>query len=119
MDLITARNYREYIKWRLSQLPSAEAELQNVAQETQIHTSQLSEFLRGKREPTPDQAFKLGRFLKLDDGEMGLLLDLVALERAKEPQLRNYLKSRIRRARGQLSGDSESFRAQDSAYDSA
>jgi uncharacterized protein (TIGR02147 family) len=91
MNIYSHKDFRKYVKGRLSQLPGKEKELKTFAAQTKIHVTQVTQILNGKREPTLDQAFMIANYLKLDSDEQEFFLTLVQLERATNIFFREYL----------------------------
>jgi uncharacterized protein (TIGR02147 family) len=99
MNLFETKDYRSYIRWRLEKLPAKTRELRAVRQATGINVSVLSQVLNHRRELSAEQAFALGQFLNLSEGELEYFCGLVALSRGENPEYRAHLLSKLSKLR--------------------
>jgi len=99
MNLLQLTDYRKYLKWRLSQLPGQRGELAPLARAAKIHVTQISQILNGKRDFTPDQAFRVSQYLLLNDQETAYFTALIAKARASDTGLIRFLDGELKRIR--------------------
>lgn len=75
--------------------PTRRGQLSRAAEFMKCQRSYLSRIMKDKQHLTLDQAYLLARFWKLRDDEREYFSTLVELDRAGQPEYRQYLKSRV------------------------
>lgn len=85
--------YKPYLAYKLSS-KEHRGQLSRAAEAIQTQRSYLSRVISEELQLTPDHAFKLARFWKLNATEREYFCLLVDLDRAGDPEFRAHLKSR-------------------------
>ncbi|MBY0372069.1 hypothetical protein K2X33_15405, partial [bacterium] len=81
-------SYREFLR-AASEL-GGRGFFQEMAKELNVHSSLVSQIVRGSKDPTPEQTCSIAEWLKLTSDETEYLLMLVMRERAGNPALRKF-----------------------------
>lgn len=98
MLITNYNNYRTFLRNYIKSRPKKGWGLSGqIAQLIDISAVQFSQVMSGKRDLTPDQAFKLASFLNFTDSETEYLLSLVDLERASHYSLKKFYSKKIER----------------------
>jgi uncharacterized protein (TIGR02147 family) len=93
-------NYRSYISDRLQQMPKkGYGQARNLSSFLKVHTTLVSQVLKGLKSFTLEQASLASEFLGLNDMETEYFLLLVQMDRAGNESLRKNLKRQIERLR--------------------
>jgi uncharacterized protein (TIGR02147 family) len=93
------RDYREYIQAQIAASGSEWGLISRMAAAAHCQRSQLSRVLSGHLHLTPDQAFGLSEFWKLDEPAHTYFLKLVEFARASQKRYRDRLSSELDRLR--------------------
>ena len=95
-------DYRALIRARFQSLPKhGRGELQKMANALKIHSTRISQILRGPTNLTPEQAAAAAVYLQLSELETEFFLALVNRERAGTQQLKRALEAQITKLRAQ------------------
>lgn len=85
--------FREYLEARMRKgQRGLQAQMARAANCQAIH---IIKVIKGNAQLTEDQAFRIGKFLKLNEAELSYFLDLTRLSKAAEPETRSYFKKRL------------------------
>jgi hypothetical protein len=95
-------DYREFLQLSLEWRKKGSGKLSNLARFMGVHPSRLSRILKGPEHPTSEQAYLIGRFIKLTDDEIQYLVELVNLERASQPSYKKHIAQRLEELRGRV-----------------
>lgn len=96
MNAFSAKNTREFIRNRLKTYPKAgRGQLAKIAKSLKIHTTLMSQILRGDRFFTPDQALAVTKFFGLSSIETEFFLMLLQLEKSYTEEYRDYALKRL------------------------
>lgn len=95
-NLYAYNNYLTFLKEEISQMQvQGKGILSKIAKNLAIHSSTLSQILRGDKNFTPEQALKLAKILELDDEKTQYWMLLVDYSRANSHELKGYIKKQI------------------------
>ncbi len=96
MSIFNHRNYRNYIRNYIEQLPkNGRGELLKIARSLNISSTLLSQIMGATRELSPEQTFLLSEYLGHTEIEKDYFSLLVQFERANNPDLKLYLNKKI------------------------
>ncbi|MES2855272.1 MAG: TIGR02147 family protein, partial [Bdellovibrionota bacterium] len=89
-------DYKRYLEAYLKRSPKAgRGILTQMATSASLTSAQMSHVMRGGRDFTPEQAFRIVNFLGLNENESSYFMELVRFARAGTSDLRSYSKKRI------------------------
>src|SRR5687767_9229807 len=96
ISLFGCEDYREYVRAKIQSRPkSGRGELMRIAKCLGIHTTTLSQILRGVRQLSGEQAFALAEYFGLNEEEARYFLLLVQYDRTGNQKLRSFLKKQL------------------------
>jgi uncharacterized protein (TIGR02147 family) len=95
-------NYRKFIEKRLSAMPNkGYGQLSQLARFLRVHTTLVSQIIRGHKELTTDQAALVAEYFGLSELETEFFVLLVQLERAGNQTSKAIYKRQLQRIRDQ------------------
>lgn len=95
--LFDHNDYKDYLRHILKSGEGARGTQSALAKAIGCQSSYLYQILRGKAELTEDQSFKTTVFLKYSELEREYFLSLVQHSKAASPELRDFLKTRLKK----------------------
>lgn len=96
ISLFNYSDYRAYIEARFKEMPKAGyGQSLRLSQHLNVHTTLVSQVLKGLKSFTPEQASSVAEFLGLTDDEAEYFVLLVQLDRAGTPALKRILLKRL------------------------
>ena len=102
MSIYGFDQYREYILNLVKSKPNGgRGELLKIAKQAKIHTTTLSQILRGDRELSLEQAVSCAEYFGLTEPETRYFLLLVQYNRAGSKLLKDFLKKQVEELRQQ------------------
>lgn len=110
MTLFDFEDYRSVIKWQIKTNVSVRGYQTLLAKAAGCQRAFLSQALNSHVHLTPDHAAGLSKFCQFDELETDYFLELVSLERASSPSLKQVIERRIRVLRKQRLNLAERFR---------
>jgi uncharacterized protein (TIGR02147 family) len=106
MTVFEFADYRAFILFRIERMPRrGRGELGRIARHLRLHTTTLSQIVRGTRQLSLEHGVLLCEYLGLGEAETGFFLLLIQWDRAGTPELRRLLKGQldaIRKSKGEL-----------------
>jgi uncharacterized protein (TIGR02147 family) len=100
-------SYKEFLAQKLSSPDAGRGAHAAMAKAAGCQSAYLSQVLHSKVQLTPDHAFALCNWWRLDADETSYFMNLVHLERAAKPELRSYYEQALeemRRKKADLAG---------------
>ena len=91
--------YKDFLVHQLSAPESGRGSHAAMAKAAGCQSAYLSQVIHSKVQLTPDHAFALCHWWRLDPDETSFFMNLVYLERSAKPQLRAYYKSLLEEMR--------------------
>ena len=89
-------DYKNYLNERIQSLPKeGRGEFLRISKYLNVHTSLISQVLRGNKEFSPEQAIKVADYFGLSVSEKNYFILLISLSRAGTEDLRSYYLSLI------------------------
>lgn len=95
-NIFTFVDYRKYLN-ALCKRGTEGLALSDLARAINIHLSKLSKVLSGDQNLTPDQAYKISKFLKLDERESEYFITMVHEDRSSDPDFRSHLQRTLKK----------------------
>lgn len=84
-------NYKDYLNYRISVLPKeGRGEFLKISKYLNVHTSLISQVLRGVKEFSPEQAMKVAEYFGLVSEERHYFITMINLSRSGTKELREY-----------------------------
>ncbi len=101
-------NYREFIKKRLGEMPkNGYGQMSELCRFAGVHTTLVSQILKGHKDLTTDQAILVCEFFGLSAFESDYFVLLVNHDRAGNPSAKHFYKTKINTIREQSQNISE------------
>lgn len=101
-------NYREYLtKWFKDRPHKGYGQMSELSRYIGVHTTLVSQILKGHKDLTTDQAILTCEFLALNNLESEYFLLLVNLDRAGNPSSKRFYKNKIQKLKEQSQNISE------------
>jgi uncharacterized protein (TIGR02147 family) len=101
-------NYREFLEKRLKDMPNkGYGQMSELSRFIGVHTTLISQILKGHKDLTTDQAILACEFFGLNSLESEHLVLLVNLDRAGNPSAKRFYKSKIQKLKEQSQKISE------------
>jgi predicted transcriptional regulator len=95
--IFQANTVSDFLKSYLESLPNrGRGEMRRIAESTGIHTTTMSQILKGERSFSLEQGVQVGEYLGFDELELKYLLCLIQIERAGTDQLRRILQAELK-----------------------
>lgn len=102
MQVFEFTDYRAFIKAKIKAMPrGGHGQRARMAAAMQMHTTSVSQMFRGTKDLSLEQAARLSIHFGLSELESDYFLNLVELERAAGPELREVLKKRLAKIKKQ------------------
>lgn len=96
MSIFDFEDYRKFIQNKVQSLPKGgRGEYQRIAKSIRLHTTYLSQVIKGLKNLNQDQSLELCEYWKLSPLESRYFLLLVDYERAASQKLRDYIRSQL------------------------
>lgn len=96
MNIFDFDNYREFIQRKVQSLQKGgRGEYQKIAKSLRLHTTYLSQVIKGPKNLNQDQSLDLCEYWKLNPLESRYFLLLVDYERAGSQKLRDYVRGQM------------------------
>lgn len=104
MNIFSYTSYKNYVnEWVVHQPNAGRGQLRKIAHALQISTTLVSQIFRGDRDLSSEQAFLLGRYLRLTDNEIDYFCLLVAHDRCGLREQKEYLEIKLTNLRRESS----------------
>ena len=99
-DCFQFTDFREFIRYGFSSLPKkGYGQLFKLARHLEVHSSLVSQVMKGEKSFTLEQAIKVASFLNLTGREQEYFLLLVQIERAGTRQLKDFFENQLQALR--------------------
>lgn len=111
MKIFEFQDYRKFIKtWIAARPKGSHGELQKLATKTKIHSSTLSQILKGGRDFTPEQVVVVSDLMNLNELETRYFLLLLQYSKSESKSLRILLENQMKEMRVQSTDLSQVLR---------
>jgi uncharacterized protein (TIGR02147 family) len=102
MDYLSFDDYRELLRWKISQLPAkGRGQIEKLARHLHVHQSFVSQVLGGKKDFSEEQLYRVSQYFELTEPQTEYLLALLQAGRATHPGLKQIAERNLRRLKSQ------------------
>lgn len=100
MNLFESNDYRAYLEDHIKAQPKRGHGMKlKIAEELRVHPTLVTQVLKGRKSFSSEQAFKIAKFIGLNDLEKDYFLTLLELDRAGTSELRKFLEKKLLKLR--------------------
>ena len=107
MEILNFQDYRQFVSYRLNTGTKARGSMTKLASAMKVNTSYLSQVLKGERNLSQEQGYFLAKYFQLSLKEHEILRELIALDRASDPEYKKQVQERLEKLKSNTEAELE------------